>query len=629
MIFVCIVIQVFAVDNGSSLRAGNVPVTVSLVKNKTLVKISFNWARLIRDSLREKSGSEIYAGDTGTLVRLTIIPLLRDSGRVNDTAADNIAGAWMALSKEYKGRNVDLRAVSGDLLSMISRGYSAPLSISIYDIDDIKRWCNAVESFRKKTDSAGIDFNTASMRVIENGNITTPELLSSIMPDDPSGWPEPRPFIYSPEWGLWNNIVLSPDGNFVSAKYFEEQNREKCHLIVNNSEFGPFSRVDDPVYSDDGRNYAFKAFISDEEVLSPHFYTHQTLIGPDLPVFSLHKNISRYKYYIYENGREIRSGVLADLSYTAEGLFFTILNEEKNYYLGGKEFSGRYKNAHRISSVLPPPLPGVQGYNGNPVNRIAIKKKGKNIVVMDPRKGIEREYGPYEKVDKIEISDDGKSFAFFFESKKGRYGIQINGREYPVEKLSRFGRIFFMRNGRCLYFYTDLSGGMAGIDGKVYPVRITEADVDRGLSNSAIGPDKSAFALYYKHGKREFINVNGYNVDISGSCNRKIWFSSGIVRYAYAMVKDGKNYIHVDNRVFGPYDVDVFELAESTNGKYFAFFYRKNGRLGLNINGGERDIPRRNMRKGPIHFENETECVARCHDDDDSGRDFRFNMSED
>lgn len=77
------------------------------------------------------------------------------------------------------------------------------------------------------------------------------------------------------------------------------------------------------------------------------------------------------------------------------------------------------------------------------------------------------------------------------------------------------------------------------------------------------------------------------------------------------------------------YDASGFELSESNNGKYFAFFYIKNGKLSLNINGRKRNIPGREMREGPIQFENETECVAWCYDDNGSGKYFRFDMSED
>lgn len=231
-------------------------------------------------------------------------------------------------------------------------------------------------------------------------------------------------------------------------------------------------------------------------------------------------------------------------------------------------------------------------YSGGMVFNLKTKTvKGGDAVVF-----WKKVFWPYARVWSPQISFNRKGFAFIGTNVDSSSYVNVNGRTYgpfygntPKVALSGNGKKYVLVYGKWKpQYYDAITPSVVNVNGKTSEYELAE--------QPRISFDGSWFAFaFYKQGKR-FVNVNGkrfgpyeFDWDRNSDMNDSLGFkllelSDDGKGYAFSFEKGGKVYLNANGAIRGAYD-SVRDLHVLSGGKSIGYAYVKDGKEYVSING--------------------------------------------
>lgn len=325
----------------------------------------------------------------------------------------------------------------------------------------------------------------------------------------------------------------------------EKGGRTRQYFEIDGRLYGPFGYIKGggPVFSEDGSRWAIEY---NSKCFRPHLFVnspgaHHYRSKKFSPGWYLSCTV------VNDTGEEIPAGqgvYNGNIWYTPAGLYFNYVIEQgcNGDYLGGK----RYDPARFVFSQ----------------DRTAMiwLERGRNEAFSyaeDLNTLHKRLYGPFDAYRPIEWQHIGV---------KGGTPVVFIGFNRNEKKYVQVGEQLF-------------------------------GPYDR-ISAEQFTPDMSEWLYYFQVKGTTYYNLNGKvvafvgkNLGIEGGLRR-----GGVIRAIAAYTFKGKEYIHIDNTDFGPFDDLPFGYSASHDGQHLGFVFEKEGAFFVNLDGRETPLPGKPVR---------------------------------
>lgn len=309
------------------------------------------------------------------------------------------------------------------------------------------------------------------------------------------------------------------------------------YILVNGTEYGPYDTIYPTALSDNKWGYCYEI---DNEIYyningkeyGPYkdFAYRDLMMSDNYYAFTFEKdgtedtylNINGEEYGPYDN--------FENLQVTEDGWAFSY--GEGHYNINGKEY-GPYDYFE-------------SDYYG-PLNTVEMKGDNWGILYSKDDQAYvkikNKEFGPYEEVDNLKVTENGWVFRYNYEY------LNINGKEYGPYNLESswddysdddFGSISMQSKDNWGFVFSNPDGTFVNINETIH------------------GPYDSAEVL---------VTEDDWAIKINNS--------------------DGR-YLNISGVLYGPYEYDYVAFLASElnlNGKGFAFTFYENGELYFNVNG--------------------------------------------
>lgn len=352
------------------------------------------------------------------------------------------------------------------------------------------------------------------------------------------------------EYGGYDSVTELKFGTGGGAT-FQYSKDGNSYVNINSKAYGPYSTIRKIVFSNDGKSFSFEASKTNKEAGKEYWYANA--------------NGKEYgeSYDQIMDTRVAQDGVKYAYAYRKGTEYFVVVN--------GKEYGpfDQYQEGD---------LKFAQDGDGHSFKySVQNKYSGKTSYYANVHGTV---YGPYAYVEEIKMSYDRKRFGFKYSTEDGGQFVRVGSNNpYGYSSISNFD---FSEDGNHFSIIANTaSGTVVNLDGKGY------GPYDNKYAQFSFigGADKYDVGFLYSDSSAGvgYASVKGKDYG-PYSLISNVTALNGKAAFSYT--KDGKDYVFVDERVYGPYDPrETSNLILSPAEGLFAFQYKTNDKRYINVNG--------------------------------------------